>query len=229
MNLRTFNHVKLPELDFELKAVTTEDGRRYTTPQGNVYPSITTVLSEYSKKGILEWRARVGNEQANKISTKAARRGTALHTVCEKYLLNEIDFQYRQSLMPDTKELFLQLKSHIDDNVGDVYAIEQSLYSDKLRVAGRNDCIAEWNGKISVIDYKSASKEKNENWIQNYFMQCTAYAIMFEEITGKEIEQIVVAIAVEDGQPQIFVREKSKYIKQLTEFVGNYHGKLLTG
>jgi genome maintenance exonuclease 1 len=102
------------------------------------------------------------------------------------------------------------------------------LYSDKLQIAGRNDCIAEWNGKISVIDYKSASKEKNENWIQNYFMQCTAYAVMFEEITGKEIEQIVVAIAVEDGQPQIFVREKTKYVNMLTEFVGKYHGKLLT-
>jgi len=228
MNLKTFNHVKIPELNFELNAVTTEGGRRYTTPQGNIYPSITTVLSEYSKKGIMEWRAKVGNEEANRISTKAARRGTALHTVCEKYLLNQIDFQYSQSLMPDTKELFLQLKPHIDDNVGDVYAIEQSLYSDSLQVAGRNDCIAEWNGKISVIDYKSASKEKNENWIQNYFMQCTAYAIMFEEITGREIEQIVVAIAVADGQSQIFVRNKTKYIQPLTEFVGKYHGKLLT-
>lgn len=228
MNLRTFNHVQLPKLNFELKAVTTDDGRKYTTPQGNVYPSITTVLSAYNKKSILEWRQKVGAEEANRISSKAARRGTALHTVCEKYLLNEIDFKYSQAMLPDTKELFLQLKPYIDENVGDVYAIEQSLYSDRLQVAGRNDCIADWNGKISVIDYKSSSKEKNENWIQNYFMQCTAYAIMFEDLTGKEIEQIVVAIAVADGQPQIFVREKTKYISPLLEFVGNYHGKLLT-
>lgn len=217
-----FNHVKLPELDFELNAVTTEEGRRYTTPSGKVYPSITTVLSSYNKKAIYEWRQRVGEEEANRVSRKASNRGTKLHSICESYLLNELTPMKMQSVMPDTKELFNQLRPHIDANVGDVYGIEQPLYSDSLQVAGRCDCIAEWNGQLSIIDYKTSSKEKDEDHIQNYFMQCTAYAEMFGEITGKPIEQIVVAIAVADGNSQIFVRQKTDYLEDLKRYVDNY-------
>jgi genome maintenance exonuclease 1 len=223
-----FNHVKLSELDFELEAVTTENGRWYTTPKGNVYPSITTVLSSYNKGAIQQWRQSVGEDVANKISKKAADRGTKLHAVCEDYLNNKLSPLRMQTMMPDTKSLFLQLRPFIDENIGDVYAIEQPLYSDRLKVAGRVDLIAYWNGALSIIDYKSSTKEKNEDWIQNYFLQCSAYAEMFGEITGREISQIVVAIAVEDGMPQIFTKQKIKYLPTLNEFVGNYHTNLLT-
>lgn len=217
-----FNHVKLSELDFDLKATTTEDGRRYLTPNGNSYPSVTTVLSSYNKKAILEWRQRVGEEKANEISRKASTRGTKLHSVCEKYLLNELSDIKIQTMMPDTKELFLQIMPEINKNVGDVYAIEQSLYSNRLRMAGRVDCIAEWNGQLSVIDFKTSTREKDEDKILNYFMQCAAYAEMFEEITGKPINQLVVAITVAEGFNQIFVREKDKYLIPLNDYIERY-------
>lgn len=219
----TFNHVKLPELDFELEAKTTENGRVYYTPSGVAYPSVTTILGSLSKEGIRLWRERIGEEEANKISGRASRRGEALHLACEKYLLNEMDFKMRQQMMPDTKSLFLQLKPHLDKHLGDIYCIEQPLYSHILKTAGRVDCIAEWNGKLSVIDFKTSTKEKLEEHIQNYFQQCTCYAEMFEEITGQPIEDIVVAIACEDGLAQIFVRKKHPYLPQLKQTISNYY------
>lgn len=221
-----FNHVKLESLNFDLTAVTTDNGRQYTTPEGKIYPSVTTVLSEYNKKAIFEWRDRVGAEVANKISRAASGRGTKLHTVCEKYLLNEMSDMKIQTMMPDTKELFFALKPHLDKNIGNIYSLEQALYSDELRMAGRVDCIAEWDGKLSVIDFKTASKSKDENYILNYFMQCTAYANMFEERTGQPIDQLVVAIAVVEDFPQIFVRNKTKYIPELNKFIDSYWKKL---
>ena len=217
--IKTFNHVKLSELDFELESETTETGRTYKTPGGKSYPSITTVLSNYNKKAIYEWRQRVGEEEANRVSRAASGRGTKLHNAVEKYLLNEMSDLKYSSMMPDTKELFLQLKSHIDENVGRVFGIEQALFSHRLKIAGRCDCIAEWNNQLSIIDYKTASREKSEDGILNYFMQCTAYAEMFEERTGLPVNQIVVAIAVEDSQPQIFVREKHKYVDALMKYI----------
>jgi genome maintenance exonuclease 1 len=224
-----FNHVKLPQLDFELLSQTTEAGREYITPIGKSYPSVTTVLSDYNKKALFEWRERVGADVANKIAAKASSRGTKLHTVCENYLLNEMTDDKLRTMMPDTKQLFSSLRPHIDENIGDVYCIEQALYSKTLKLAGRVDCIAEWNGQLSVIDFKSSTREKSEDNILNYFMQCTAYAEMFGEITGKPINQIVVAIAVEDGSHQIFVREKSDYyIESLQRYIGKYWRKRLT-
>jgi genome maintenance exonuclease 1 len=216
-----FNHVKLPELDFELEAKTTENGRVYYTPSGKAYPSVTTVLGSLSKAGIEAWRKKIGEEEANKISGRASRRGEALHLACEKYLLNEMDFKMKQKMMPNIKELFLQLQPYLDTNIGDIYSIEQPLYSDILKIAGRVDCIAEWDGKLSIIDYKNSIREKREDWIQNYFIQCTAYAEMFEELTNKRIDTLVVAIAVEGGQPQIFVRQKHMYRTQLLSFLAN--------
>lgn len=224
--LRTFNHVKLPELLFEIKQINTETGRRYTTPEGNSYPSITTVLSHSTDKTFLiEWRKRVGNEEANRIVKKSSSRGTKLHKVCENYLLNELNDFKIKTMMPDIKDFFLQLKPHIDKNVGDVYGLEQPLYSDRLKISGTSDCIAEWNGKLSIIDYKNSQKIKEEEHIQNYFIQCSAYAEMFEDLTKLPIEQIVVAIANDDGKPQIFVREKHKYVSDLNSMIERYHAK----
>jgi ATP-dependent exoDNAse (exonuclease V) beta subunit len=221
--MMNFRHVKLSELDFDLASVTTEEGRRYTTPEGNVYPSITTVLSHSTDKThLFEWRKRVGDEEANRITTKSSVRGTKLHTVCEKYLLNELTEVKINAIMPDIKDFFNQLRPHIDKNIGNVYGIEQPLYSDKYRLAGRTDCVAEWNGNLAVIDYKNSRKEKKEEWIENYFIQCTAYSLMFEERTKLPVEKIVVLIANEEGTPQVFVRDKSKYIASLEERIEKY-------
>jgi genome maintenance exonuclease 1 len=220
-----FEFVKLPELDFDMKAATTDSGRVYATPSGKNYPSVTTILSSYGKKALFEWRERVGADEANRIASKASRRGTALHTVCEKYLLNEMTSMKIASMLPTTKELFYKIKPHIDTSIGKVYALEQALYSDALGIAGRVDCIAEWNGKISIIDFKSSSKQKNKNDIGNYFMQCTAYAEMFGELTGQSIEQIVVLIGTEEGPGQVFVEEKNNYIEPLKKYIDLHYAK----
>jgi genome maintenance exonuclease 1 len=225
ITLRNFEFVKLESLAFDLNAETSESGRVYATPTGEKYPSITTVLSSFNKKALFEWRKRVGEVEANRIASKASRRGTKLHTVCENYLMGELSGMKMQTMMPDTKELFMQLQPFLDENIGKVYGLEQALYSHKLRLAGRCDCIAEWDGKLSIIDYKSASREKSEDGILNYFMQCSAYAEMFEEVTGMPIDQIVVAIAVEDGLPQIFRKSKTAYIEPLNEYIGKYWNK----
>lgn len=221
-----FEFVKLPELDFDMKAVTTYLGRVYVTPSGFKYPSVTTVLSPYGKKALFEWRERVGAEEANRVAAKASRRGTALHKVCEKYLLNEMSSTKLASMLPTTKELFYKIKPHIDTSIGKIYSLEQALYSDGLRIAGRVDCIAEWNGKLSIIDFKSSTRQKEKNGIANYFMQCTAYAVMFEELTGKPIEQIVVLIGTENGPGQVFIEEKTKYYEELKKYISNHYSKL---
>lgn len=220
--MRIFNHVKLPSLDFDLEAETTESGRIYTTPTGERYKSITTVLSHYNKQAIMEWRQSVGEEEANKISGKASRRGTRVHKICEDYIDNKFTDFKLQMLMPDLKELFFKIKPDIDDNLGDVYAQEQALYSHNLRIAGRVDLIGVWNGKLSIIDFKTSTKQKEEEHIQNYFMQCTAYSLMFAELTGMWIDDIVVLIATEEGPPQTFVRQVHDYRKPLMNYIDKY-------
>ena len=217
-----FCHVKLCVLDFELESTTTEKGRVYRVPGGELYPSITTVLSAYNKKAIMEWRQRVGEEKANEISRKASGRGTKLHNTVEKYLLNEMSDIKIQTMMPDIKEMFFDMRKIIDENIGDIYGIEQPLYSHKLKLAGRCDCIAEWNNELAIVDWKTASRTKDKDHIQNYFMQATAYAEMFEERTGKAIDTIVVAISVQSESPQVFVEKKSKYLLPLNEYNERY-------
>ena len=220
--MRIFEHVKLPQLQFDLNAETTDSGRVYTTPEGNKYKSITTVLSHYGKQAIYEWRQSVGEERANEISRKAANRGTKVHKICEDYLNNEISELRLQMIMPDLKELFFKIKPIIDENVGRIYSQEQALYSDEYRIAGRVDLIGEWNGKLAVIDFKTSTKQKEEENIQNYFMQCTAYALMFAERTGLWIDDIVVLIATEEGPAQVFERQIHDYRQPLIEYIDKY-------
>jgi len=220
--MKIFNHVKLPQLDFDLKAETTDSGRLYATPTGEKYKSITTVLGNYNKQAIMEWRERVGEERANKISSTAANRGTKVHKICEDYINNETTEFKLQMLMPDLKELFFKIKPIIDENLGDVYSQEQALYSHKLKIAGRVDLIGIWNGRLSVIDFKTSTKQKDEEYIQNYFMQCTAYALMFSELTGMWIDDIVVLIATEEGEAQVFERQIHDYRIPLMQYIDKY-------
>lgn len=220
-----FRFVQLPELKFDMRADTTDRGRVYTTPNGDLYPSVTTVLSNGDNKALEEWKERVGLEEANRVSSMAARRGTALHTVCEKYLLNEMSSMKLASLMPTTKELFFKIRPYLDISVGRVLALEQAMYSDKLGIAGRVDCIAEWNGKLSVVDFKSSTNQKEKENISNYFMQCTAYSIMFRELTKIPIDQIVVLIGTENGPGQCFVESASNYVAQLQQTVSDFYQK----
>ena len=221
-----FNHlnVELPTIT----ATTTDGVRLYETPDGKKYPSITTVLSARKKEGLFEWRKKVGNEVANYVAGKAARRGTKVHHMCEDYL-NNMEFNFPDEWEKHKKDflpycLFGQLKDSLT-KVDNIHAQEAGLYSDKYRVAGRVDCIAEYDGVLSIIDFKTSTKERNDDWNENYYIQCSAYAEMYEERTGTEINQIVILCVTEDGTVQEFVKEKYDFLDMITESVAEWREK----
>ena len=216
-----FNHlnVELPPIT----ATTTDGMRLYETPEGNKYPSITTILSVRNKSGLTEWRKRVGNDVANHIARTAAARGTKVHHMCEDYLNNENIDHHKKNFLPFC--LFGQLKEKVLCNINNIHAQEAGLYSDKYKVAGRVDCIAEYNGVLSIIDFKTSTKERNEEWNENYYIQCSAYAEMYEERTGTKIEQIVILCVTEDGTVQEFVKDKYDYLDAITETATEWNKK----
>ena len=195
--------------------------RFYETPEGNKYPSITTVLSNRKKEGLFEWRKRVGNEVANYIARTSAARGTAIHHMCEDYL-NNMQRDFPEEFAKHEKKflyycLFKQLKDQVLKNIDNIYAQEAGLYSDKYKVAGRVDCIAEYKNILSIIDFKTSSKERTDAWNENYYIQGSAYAEMFEERTGIKTEQVVILVVTEDGTVQEFIKNKHDYLPMLEE------------
>lgn len=213
-----FNHVNvnIPEISTQ-----TIDGKRYyVTPSEKKYPSITTVLSILSKQSIMEWRNRVGEEEANRISTQASRRGTRVHQMCEDYINNNPD--YAKKAMPIDKETFASIKPILDKRINNIHTQEATLYSDYLGVAGRVDCIAEFDNRLSVIDFKTSRKAKKKEWISNYFQQTSAYCVMYEERTRTPIDQIVIIIAVDDDEPQVFVEKRDNYIGECMNTIALY-------
>jgi len=193
----------------ELKTKTVDGKRHYVTPEGN-YPSVTTVTSLAIKDGINVWRKRIGEKEANKIAGQAARRGTIVHKICEDYL-NNVEINYEE-ITPINHFLFKQIKPILDIRLQEVYGLEVPLFSKYLRVAGRVDLVGMWEGKVSIIDFKTASKRKRRDWITNYFMQEAAYAVMFEEMFNIPVSQIVTIIAVEADEPQLFVEKRDDWI-----------------
>jgi PD-(D/E)XK nuclease superfamily len=216
-----FNHVQvnLPSLLQE----NTDGTRLYVTPDGARYPSVTTVLGSYGQEAIQAWRQRVGEKQADKISKSATTRGTAVHAAIEDYLNNKtVDFT---EMMPVPKSIFHKMKSALD-KVNNIHCIEQRLFSHELKLAGTVDCIAEYDGKLSVIDWKTSTRLKKKVDIENYFMQCSAYSQMFEEMTGLKIEQNIVLIGVESAPfPQLMKSHPSEYREGLLKYVSDYYAK----
>jgi genome maintenance exonuclease 1 len=200
-----------------------ENGRRlYVTPSGQRYPSITSVLSILGKDGIMAWRKRVGEEEANRISARAAGRGTRIHKMCEDYLNNVLQETIEKYTDWD-RIMFESMRSVFDEYISKVRVQEASLYSDFMRVAGRVDCIAEFDGKLSVIDFKTSSKLKEERYIQNYFMQTAGYAVMFEERTGIPINRLVIIIGVDDEiNAQVFVKKRDDYVEEFMDVRSDY-------
>lgn len=212
---------KLPDL----VSVTQPDGKRfYTTPSGKKLPSVTTVMGAMQKQSILEWRAKVGAEEANKVSKLATSRGNRVHNLAEKYLKNET-IRWPME-MPDAVEMFRGIRPLIDNHIDNVHYLEQTLWSEKVGMAGRVDLIAEYDGVLSVIDFKTSKREKQKEDIGHYFAQCTAYALMYEELVGNPIDQIVVMMAVEHEQPLIFVEKTTDYIEKLVEHIDFYRKSL---
>lgn len=201
-----------------LKSETFPDGKRYyTLEDGTRLPSVTTVIGAQKKQAIMEWRKRVGEQEANRISKKASSRGTNVHTLCERYLNNEP----LGTIMPDALEMFRTIRPHLD-RINNIHYQETALWSKTLGMAGRVDCIAEFEGTLSVIDFKTSKKIKNLEDIQDYFWQTTAYAIMYEELIGQPINDLVVIMAVENEKPLIFKQKTVDHIDGLIKAIDFY-------
>jgi hypothetical protein len=191
-------------------------GRIYTTPEGNRYPSVTTVIGAASdQKWLEEWKARVGEEQVRKISLQASRRGTAVHELAEQYLKNNP--RYTQGHMPANIATFGQIKPILDKCITKIYGLEVPLYSDNLKVAGRVDCLAEWDGDLAIVDFKTSKREKRREDISGYFTQASAYSYMTFERTGLLPKKIVIVMMVDDGNPLIFIEKSKDWIEKFIE------------
>ena len=223
-----FNHI---EHNFPKLLTEEVNGKRmYLAPNGEHYPSVTTVLSDYGKEGILEWRKRVGEAKANEISRKATTRGTSVHKVIERYLKNE-DVSSIE-MMPNVKSLFVRMKDELDKKINNIHCLEDKLFSHELKLAGTVDCVAEHNGELAVIDFKTSVKLKKKENIGNYFMQGAAYSTMFTEMTGLSINKVVILIGVDTAnfcQTLVVQKEELDYHKQeLQKYIDNYRNNNLT-
>ena len=214
-----FNYCPPKELE-DLKSETFPDGKRYyTLEDGTRLPSVTTVLGAQKKQAIFEWRKRVGEEEANRISKQATSRGTNVHTICENYLNNKVD--YMKGIMPDALEYFLSIKPYLN-KINNIHYQECALWSKQLGMAGRVDCIAEYEGELAVIDFKTASRAKSRDSIMDYFWQTTAYSLMYEEMIGRPINRLVIIMAVKDSEPLIFKEKTEDHIDGLVEAINFY-------
>ena len=199
-----FNHV--PVEIGKLVQVNAKGGRYYETPSGAKYPSVTSVTRLHNLESIQAWKDRVGEEEAGKISRRALARGNKIHSLAEKYLLNEGDMSDDFS-----KADFGQMIPYLD-KINNIHCLETQLYSDHLQTAGTVDCIGEYEGKLTVIDFKTSAKLKKREWVKDYFMQCSAYAVMYEERTGTPIERLLLIINVEDEGVQLIDGKRDDYI-----------------
>jgi len=199
-----------------------EGHRYYVTPTGNSYPSVSTVMGSLSKDSIEQWRKRVGEEEADKISNYATTFGTNIHKIIEDYIDNKEG--YINFARPQEKWVFNAAEPIIDECIDNVFCQEACLYSDVLQLAGRTDCIAEFNGIPSVIDFKTARKMKKEEHIESYFLQATCYSLMFEEITSIRVPQIVILMMTYDAEVKVFIKSRKDYYKRLKEVLNEFRG-----
>ena len=207
--------------DFELEANTIDGVRYYTLPSGKKAPSITSITSFYNRQTFINWRKKVGEEQANKITKVATDRGTKFHDLVEKYLLNK-DINSIKDVLPTTKARLIAARESLN-NIDNIHALEKPLYSEYFGIAGRVDCIAEYEGELAVIDFKTSKKIKPEKWLQNYFVQETAYACMYYEMTGISVKKIVTLMVADNGAVKVYEkRNKGEYIKLLTKYIKEF-------
>ena len=217
-NLFDHININLPKLERE-----TIDGvRYYKVPEEEEFiklVSITSVTSHKNRQFFADWRQKVGEENANKITKQATSRGTDMHTLCETYLKNE---QLPNDILPISQVLFGIAKPYLN-NINNIHALENSLYSKVLGIAGTVDCIAEYNQELAIIDFKTSKKPKPRDWIEHYFVQCAAYACMLYELTGIMVKKFVIIMACENGECIVYEEyDKAKYIKLLTKYIREF-------
>ena len=207
--------------DFELEANTIDGVRYYTLPSGKKAPSITSITSFYNRQTFINWRKKIGEEEANKITKVATDRGTKFHDLVEKYLSNE-DVSSLKGVLPSTKARWIAARESLN-KIDNIHALEKPLYSEYFGIAGRVDCIAEYEGELAVIDFKTSKKIKPEKWLQNYFVQETAYACMYYEMTGISVKKIVTLMVADNGDVKVYEkRNKGEYIKLLTKYIKEF-------
>jgi len=207
-----------PKVLDDLKSETFPDGMRYyTLPDGTKLPSVTTVIGAQKKESIMKWRKRVGEAEANRISKQATGRGTNVHTLCERYLNNE----KLGTIMPDALEMFQSIKPQLN-RINNIHYQECALWSKQLGMAGRVDCIGEFDGVLSVIDFKTSKKIKELAHIEDYFWQTSAYALMYEEMIGNPIDNLVIIMAVENEAPLVFQQKTADHIPGLVKAIDYY-------
>jgi genome maintenance exonuclease 1 len=202
----------------DLDAETTKVGRLYSTPDG-AFPSVTTVLSILSEEAIQAWRKRVGDDEANRVGHRASSRGTKVHSIIEDYLNGKDTTEY----LPHIRQSLANVKPILDSRIGRIFGIEVPLYSKYLGLAGRCDCIAEFDGVASILDWKTSRRVKKKENISNYFAQMAAYAIMFEERTGMPITNVVVVMDVDDNEPLVFKEHRDNYTDLLHSTIEEYN------
>jgi genome maintenance exonuclease 1 len=215
-----FQHV---EIDFPKLDRDTIDGvRYYEVPSDDGISklvSITSVISHVNRNIFIEWRKKVGTEEADRITKAATSRGTDMHTLVEHHLKND---QVLPKVQPLSDILFKLAKPKLD-LINNIHALETSLYSQKLGVAGTVDCIAEYDGELAIIDFKTSKKPKPKDWIEHYFVQCAAYACMLYEMTGIIVKKFVIIMSCESGECVVYEEyDKSKYIKLLTKYIREF-------
>ena len=220
---RIFEHVELDIGYDDLDTDTQPDRRLYVAPDGTKYPSVTTILSIINEEAIRAWKARVGEEEAAKIGHRASSRGTSVHAIIERYLRNEDTTDY----LPHIRQSLENLRPILDRSIGKIFGLETALYSRHLGMAGRCDCIAEFDGVPSIIDFKTSRRVKKKENITNYFAQMSAYAIMFEERTGMPITNTVVIMDVDDNEPLVFKEHRDNWTKLLLDTKKEYDRRKL--
>ena len=221
--MKEFLHEKIDLGYSDLVADTQPSGRTYIDPDGNRYPSITTVLSILNEEELAAWRKRVGDTEANKIGNRAAARGTQVHNIIEKYLLNEDISDF----LPYVRQSLSNIRSILDEHITTIYGLEVPLYSRYLGVAGRCDCIALFDGVPTIVDFKTSKRPKKHEKIPNYFAQMAGYAVMWEERTGMTITNTVIIMDVDDHEPIIFREHRDNHIQLLIDTIKEYKTRKL--
>jgi len=206
--------------DIELEKKETPGCRLYKVPNGDWVPSITSVTSFYNRQIFTEWRNRIGEEEANRITKKATTRGTDFHEAAQAYLMNlRLDWD---EFLPATQFMFHHAKPYLD-KINNIHAIERTLFSEYLGLAGRVDCIGEYEGELAIIDFKTSEKIKPEKWLENYFVQETAYACMYYEMTGIPVTKLITLMVTPGGEVKVFdKRNKDEYIKLLVRYIKEF-------
>ena len=211
------------ELFTEIPRLMEDSTRYYKVSETTIYPSVTSVISFISRKKFADWRAKVGEEAANKKTKRATTRGTKLHKVLEVYIDNG-DYQSLDEYQsPLIQLMFKAAKSQLDSRLGTIYQQETNMSSDRLCLAGTVDLICEVDGELSIVDFKTSEKEKPEEWLEDYFVQLSAYWAMFSEKTGVVPKKLVVFLVAENGDVQIVERTNvMTYLKRLQDYATQF-------